>query len=79
MAGKLIVDLKRLNNSNFNEFEMLLRRSESFAQNFYDINLEIICIKVKKQKLNLFEDLAHGEKLFCLRSTFKEVKCMSSK
>ena len=58
---------------------MLLRRSESFAQrNFYG-NLEIIFIKINEQKLNLFEGLAHGEKLFCLRSTFKEVKCMSSK
>ena len=58
---------------------MLLRCLESFAQrNFYG-NLEIIFIKIKQQKLNLLEGLAHDEKLFCLRSTFKEVKCMSSK
>ena len=55
---------------------MLLRRSESFAQrNFYG-KFEIIFIKINKQKLNRFEGSAHGEKLFCLRSTFKEVKCM---
>ena len=80
MTGKLIVDLKRSNNSNFNELWLMLSRcSESFAQrNFYG-NLEIIFIKINEQKLNLFEGLAHGEKLFCLRSTFKEVKCMSSK
>ena len=60
-------------------FEMLSRRSESFAQrNFYG-NLEIIFIRINQQKLNPFEGLAHGEKLFCLRGTFKEVKCMSSK
>ena len=58
---------------------MLLCRPESFGQrNFYG-NLEIIFIKIKQQKLNLFEGLAHGEILFCLRSTFKEVKCMCSK
>ena len=58
---------------------MLLRRPESFAQrNFYG-NLEIIFIKINQQKLNLFEGLAHGEKMFFLRSTFKEVKCVSSK
>ena len=43
---------------------MLLRRPESFAQrNFYG-NLEIIFIKINQQKINLFEGLAHGEKLF---------------
>ena len=56
---------------------MLLRRSESFAQRHFYGNLEIIFIRVNEQKLNLFEGLAHGEKLFCLRSTFKEVKCLS--
>ena len=60
-------------------FEMLLRRSESFAQRNFYCNLEIIFIKINERKLNLFEGLAHGEKLFCLRSTFKEVNCMSSK
>ena len=55
---------------------MLLCRPESFAKrNFYG-NLEIIFIKTNQQNLHLFEGLAHGEKLFCLRSTFKEVKCM---
>ena len=83
MTGKLIVltskDQIALILTNF---EMLLRRPElltSFAQrNIYDI-LEIIFIKINQQNLNLFEGLAHGEKLFCLRSTFKEVKHMSSK
>ena len=58
---------------------MLLRRPKSFTQRHFYGNLEIIFIKINKQKLNLFEGLAHGEKLFCLRSTFKEVKHMSSK
>ena len=57
---------------------MLLRRSESLAQrNFYG-NLEIMFIKINEQKLNLFEGSAHGEKLFCLRNTFKEVKYIAS-
>ena len=58
---------------------MLLHRPESCAQRNFDGNLEIILIKINLQKLNLLEGLAHGEKLFCLRSTFKEVRCMSSK
>ena len=47
--------------------------------NFYGKPAEIIVLKINQQKLNLFEGLAHGEKWFCLRSTFIEVKCMSSK
>ena len=58
---------------------MLLRRPESFTQRKFYGNLEIISIKINQQKLSLFEGLAHGEKLLCLRSTFKEVKCMSLK
>ena len=54
-------------------FEMLLRRSELFAQRFFYGNLEVIFIKINQLKLNLFEGLAHGEKLFCLGSSFKEV------
>ena len=55
VTGKLIVD----------QVEMPTRRPESFAQRNVYGNLKIIFIKINQQKLNLFQGLAHGEKLFC--------------
>ena len=68
--SKLIVDLKRSNNSYFNEvnFEMFSRRSKSltFAQKMFTAILRSSLQNINQQKLNLFEGLAHGEKLFSL-------------